>query len=122
DTGSDSDASDYDSDEDGGSEDEDNREFVQKDAEQRDFQGRVARQGGLGGAQMKTTVRNLRIREDRAKYLYNLDPNSAYYDPKARAMRDNPLPEANKEDLVFAGDNFIRWVTGVRTCMRCALF
>lgn len=57
---------------------------------------------------MKTTVRNLRIREDRAKYLYNLDPNSAYYDPKTRAMRDNPLPEANAEDLVFAGDNFIR--------------
>ncbi len=25
----------------------------------------VARQGGLGGAQMATTVRNLRIREDR---------------------------------------------------------
>ena len=38
DTGSDSDASDYDSDEGGDTEDEDNREFVQKDAEQRDFQ------------------------------------------------------------------------------------
>lgn len=72
------------------------------------LQGRVARQGGLGGAQMKTTVRNLRIREDRAKYLYNLDPNSAYYDPKTRAMRDNPMPETSAEDLVFAGDNFIR--------------
>jgi Pre-mRNA splicing Prp18-interacting factor len=24
---------------------------------------------------MATTVRNLRIREDRAKYLFNLDPN-----------------------------------------------
>lgn len=59
---------------------------------------------------MKTTVRNLRIREDRAKYLYNLDPNSAYYDPKTRAMRDNPLPDDNPEDLVFAGDNFIRLV------------
>lgn len=59
---------------------------------------------------MKTTVRNLRIREDRAKYLYNLDPNSAYYDPKTRAMRDNPMPETAAEDLVFAGDNFIRYV------------
>ena len=29
----------------------------------------------------KTTVRNLRIREDTAKYLRNLDVNSAYYDP-----------------------------------------
>eukprot|EP00903_Cladosiphon_okamuranus_P019680 g18086.t1 len=122
DTGSDSDASDYDSDEDGGSEDEDNREFVQKDAEQRDFQGRVARQGGLGGAQMKTTVRNLRIREDRAKYLYNLDPNSAYYDPKTRAMRDNPMPESNAEDLVFAGDNFIRYTGDVREQARTSVF
>ena len=31
----------------------------------------------------KTTVRNLRIREDTAKYLHNLDVNSAYYDPSA---------------------------------------
>ncbi|KAF5837705.1 Pre-mRNA splicing Prp18-interacting factor-domain-containing protein [Dunaliella salina] len=29
------------------------------------------------------SVRNLRIREDTAKYLLNLDPNSAYYDPKS---------------------------------------
>lgn len=29
----------------------------------KDFQGRVARQGGVGGAQMKVSVRNLRIRE-----------------------------------------------------------
>ncbi len=43
----------------------------------------------------RTTVRNLRIREDTAKYLYNLDPNSAYYDPKTRSMRDNPFK--NKE-------------------------
>ena len=33
-----------------------------------------------GGAKM--SVRNLRIREDTAKYLLNLDVNSAYYDPK----------------------------------------
>lgn len=30
------------------------------------------------------SVRNLRIREDTAKYLLNLDMNSAYYDPKTR--------------------------------------
>jgi hypothetical protein len=30
------------------------------------------------------SVRNLRIREDIAKYLLNLDVNSAYYDPKSR--------------------------------------
>ena len=44
-----------------------------------------------GGAKM--SVRNLRIREDTAKYLLNLDVNSAYYDPKTRSMRDNPLNE-----------------------------
>jgi len=38
----------------------------------------------------RITVRNLRIREDTAKYLINLDPESAYYDPKTRSMRDAP--------------------------------
>lgn len=41
-------------------------------------------------SKQRITVRNLRIREDTAKYLRNLDPNSAYYDPKTRSMRDNP--------------------------------
>jgi len=38
------------------------------------------------------TVRNLRIREDTAKYLLNLDLDSAYYDPKSRSMREDPNP------------------------------
>uniref|UniRef100_A0A0M3HLX2 Pre-mRNA-splicing factor SLU7 n=1 Tax=Ascaris lumbricoides TaxID=6252 RepID=A0A0M3HLX2_ASCLU len=29
--------------------------------------------------------------EDTAKYLYNLDPNGPYYDPKSRSMRENPF-------------------------------
>ena len=41
-------------------------------------------------ASERYTVRNLRIREDTAKYLRNLDPNSAHYDPKTRSMRKNP--------------------------------
>jgi pre-mRNA-processing factor SLU7 len=57
---------------------------------------------------MKTTVRNLRIREDTPKYLRNLDLNSAFYDPKTRSMRMNPFPDENPEDLVYAGDNFVR--------------
>lgn len=57
---------------------------------------------------MKTTVRNLRIREDTPKYLRNLDLESAYYDPKSRSMRNNPQPDANPADLIYAGDNFIR--------------
>lgn len=94
--------SDFD-DSDVGSDDSDD-EFVQKD--EAVFTSRLARQGGVGGAQMKVTARNLRIREDTAKYLRNLNPNSAYYDPKSRSMRDNPNPEA--EDGMFAGDNFAR--------------
>lgn len=96
--------SDYDSDE-GSDSDE---EFVQKDEDAKTFQSRLARQGGVGGAQMKVTARNLRIREDTAKYLRNLDINSAFYDPKSRSMRGNPNPNVNPEDLQFAGDNFAR--------------
>ncbi|EEC09759.1 step II splicing factor Slu7, putative, partial [Ixodes scapularis] len=47
-------------------------------------------------SKQRITVRNLRIREDVAKYLRNLDPNSAYYDPKTRSMRDNPYKNSNK--------------------------
>ncbi|KAI0949372.1 mRNA splicing protein [Taiwanofungus camphoratus] len=56
----------------------------------------------------RITVRNLRIREDTAKYLINLDPSSAYYDPKTRSMRDNPLMNIPPEEAIFAGDNFLR--------------
>jgi len=56
----------------------------------------------------RTTIRNLRIREDTAKYLRNLDPDSAFYDPKSRSMRENPNPDKNPEEVGFAGDNFIR--------------
>jgi pre-mRNA-processing factor SLU7 len=57
----------------------------------------------------RTTIRNLRIREDTAKYLRNLDVNSAYYDPKTRSMRENPNPNANpEEEPQFVGDNTAR--------------
>ncbi|TMW61099.1 hypothetical protein Poli38472_013562 [Pythium oligandrum] len=101
--GSDSDSdSDYDSDLQ--SEDEEFRDREEGPM----FSERIARQGGVGGAQMMTTVRNLRIREDTAKYLRNLNPESAYYDPKTRSMRDNPNPEMNPEDTTFIGDNVVR--------------
>jgi pre-mRNA-processing factor SLU7 len=60
-------------------------------------------------SKQRITVRNLRIREDTAKYLRNLDPNSAFYDPKTRSMRENPNPSKNPEDLEFAGENFVRY-------------
>ena len=50
-------------------------------------------------AKTRITVRNLRIREDTAKYLINLDPSSAYYDPKTRSMRDAPLKNIAPEDV-----------------------
>lgn len=114
-TGGASDSDSDDSDVEGGggnnnSGDESDDEFVQRDEDDRVLTTRLARQGGVGGAQMKVTARNLRIREDTAKYLRNLDPNSAYYDPKSRSMRDNPHPEtaAAAGETDFAGDNFAR--------------
>jgi pre-mRNA-processing factor SLU7 len=60
--------------------------------------------GGSSGS-----VRNLRIREDTAKYLLNLDPGSAHYDPKSRSMREDPNPGRPAEEKGgFAGDNFVR--------------
>uniref|UniRef100_A0A0A9XJW0 Pre-mRNA-splicing factor SLU7 n=1 Tax=Lygus hesperus TaxID=30085 RepID=A0A0A9XJW0_LYGHE len=61
-------------------------------------------------SKQRITVRNLRIREDTAKYLRNLDPNSAYYDPKTRSMRINPngdVGDVNEVD--YAGENFVRF-------------
>ena len=83
-------------------------EFVQKDADAKVYVSRYARQSGVRGQKMRVTARNLRIREDTAKYLRNLDPNSAYYDPKSRAMRDNPNPDIDTAESTFVGDNFAR--------------
>jgi hypothetical protein len=49
-------------------------------------------------AKDRVTVKNLRIREDTAKYLLNLDVDSSHYDPKTRSMRENPNMG---QDLVF---------------------
>merc|ERR1712216_227994 len=55
------------------------------------------------------TVRNLRIREDTAKYLLNLDLNSAYYDPKSRSMRGDPTPTKPLTSNDYTGDNSIKF-------------
>ena len=61
-------------------------------------------------SKQRISVRNLRMREDTAKYLLNLDPNSAYYDPKSRSMRGNPLEEKGESSNVpYVGDNYVRW-------------
>ena len=61
----------------------------------------------------RQTIRNLRIREDTAKYLLNLDVNSALYDAKTHSMRANPFEgredERERRNITFRGDNFERY-------------
>ncbi|GMN48959.1 hypothetical protein TIFTF001_018134 [Ficus carica] len=63
---------------------------------------RTTRGGSTG------TVRNLLIREGTAKYLRNLDVNSAYYDPKTRSMCEDPLPVTDPNEKFYGGDNQYR--------------
>ncbi|CAF0974128.1 unnamed protein product [Didymodactylos carnosus] len=62
-------------------------------------------------SRQRISVPNLRIREDTAKYLLNLDSNSAYYDPKSRSMRENPFNGTTKDPATvpYLGDNLIRY-------------
>lgn len=55
------------------------------------------------GRQQSTSTRNLRLREDTAKYLLNLDLESAKYDPKTRSMVD-----AGPGDSADASEGFER--------------
>ena len=57
---------------------------------------------------VKSSYNSLRIREDPAKYLRNLDPNSAPYDPKSRSMKQNPNPDIAEQDQAFKGDNYVK--------------
>lgn len=54
-----------------------------------------------------TATRQLRIREDTAKYLLNLDLESAKYDPKTRALVDSGATTDKAADL-FAEEGFMR--------------
>jgi pre-mRNA-processing factor SLU7 len=60
----------------------------------------------MGREQAKGT-RNLRLREDTAKYLLNLDLDSAKYDPKTRSMVDAGVSEDQAAALV-AEEGFVR--------------
>eukprot|EP01065_Artemidia_motanka_P039202 TRINITY_DN48077_c0_g1_i1.p1 TRINITY_DN48077_c0_g1~~TRINITY_DN48077_c0_g1_i1.p1 ORF type:complete len:632 (+),score=222.99 TRINITY_DN48077_c0_g1_i1:60-1898(+) len=54
-------------------------------------------------------VRNLRIREDTAKYLRNLSTDARnHYDPKSRSLRGTPYPDKAPDEVDFAGDNWVR--------------
>ncbi|PYH98793.1 putative mRNA splicing protein [Aspergillus ellipticus CBS 707.79] len=80
----------------GEDEDEDTPEEEARYAEESDM-----------GRQQSTATRNLRIREDTAKYLLNLDLDSAKYDPKTRRMVDMGAQEDQAAALV-AEENFVR--------------
>lgn len=54
-----------------------------------------------------TSTRQLRIREDTAKYLLNLDLESAKYDPKTRTLVDGGAM-ADKAAAVFNDEGFVR--------------
>ena len=75
-------------------------------------------------SKQRISVRNLRIREDTAKYLLNLDANSAYYDPKSRSMRDNPFDGTNKDpsQVPYLGDNFVRYSGDAKDFARTQIF
>nr|XP_043639141.1 pre-mRNA-splicing factor SLU7-like [Erigeron canadensis]XP_043639146.1 pre-mRNA-splicing factor SLU7-like [Erigeron canadensis] len=96
--------------EEGVSDDEDNEDALKVDeakvdeSKQMDFT-KVEKRVRTTGGGSTGTVRNLRIREDTAKYLLNLDENSAHFDPKTRSMRGDPLPDMNPNEKFYSGDN-----------------
>ncbi|XP_036404081.1 pre-mRNA-splicing factor SLU7 [Megalops cyprinoides] len=100
------------------------REHNSEDEDEDKYADDIDMPGQNFDSKRRITVRNLRIREDIAKYLRNLDPNSAYYDPKTRAMRENPYANTGKvpEEVGYAGDNFVRYTGDTITMAQSQLF
>lgn len=71
---------------------------------------------------VRTAVRNLRQREDVAKYLRNLDPNSAVYNAKSRTMKDNPNPDFHESLQTFKGDNWVKFTGDAPKVMQMEAF
>lgn len=95
------------------------------DEEEEKYADEIDMPGQKFDSNVRQTVRNLRIREDTAKYLYNLDPKSAYYDPKTRAMRGNPFEKTgtDKGKMVnYYGDNFAKASGEVKDIANAQLF
>lgn len=94
------------------------------EVEEKGYAEQASMVGSKFDAKQRFTVRNLRIREDTAKYLRNLDPASAFYDPKTRTMRSNPYANTGKDpsELNYAGDNYIRYNGDVKSFSEKQLF
>lgn len=60
------------------------------------------------GRSQPTSTRQLRLREDTANYLRNLDLDSARYDPKTRSMDTSALELANDPSSTTAEEGFVR--------------
>ncbi|KAM9850286.1 pre-mRNA-splicing factor SLU7 isoform 2-T2 [Aulostomus maculatus] len=104
--------------------DQTEREHDSEDEDEDKYADDIDMPGQNFDSKRRITVRNLRIREDTAKYLRNLDPNSAYYDPKTRAMRENPYSSTgmNPDEVGYAGDNFARYSGDTITMAQTQLF
>ena len=88
----------------------DGQKLLTEDREQRpegdEEEAKYAEESDMG-RQQSTATRNLRLREDTAKYLLNLDLDSAKYDPKTRSMVDMGA-QADQAAALVAEDNFMR--------------
>ena len=78
-----------------------------EDTEDRDDDGAKYAEESDMGRHQSTATRQLRIREDTAKYLLNLDLDSAKYDPKTRSMVDSGATADTAAALV-AEEGFMR--------------
>ncbi|KAI0982816.1 hypothetical protein GJ496_009030 [Pomphorhynchus laevis] len=100
--------------------DDDGEEDEERYAEEMDMPGQKV------DSKQRISVRNLRIREDTAKYLLNLDPESAYYDPKSRSMRGDPLlgkrSTSDHVNTLFTGDNYVRTSGDAKNFVQSQLF
>lgn len=83
-------------------------ESMKEDAEEdgKDDGDKYAEEVDMGKHQ-STATRQLRIREDTAKYLLNLDLESAKYDPKTRTMVDAGAT-VDKAAQLYAEEGFLR--------------
>ncbi|KAI1379183.1 Pre-mRNA splicing Prp18-interacting factor-domain-containing protein [Hypoxylon crocopeplum] len=88
------------------SKDDADAEGVDGEGEGKDAGEKYAEESDMGRHQ-STATRQLRIREDTAKYLLNLDLESAKYDPKTRTMVDAGAT-ADKAAQLFAEEGYLR--------------
>ncbi|KAL9114222.1 MAG: hypothetical protein Q9227_001644 [Pyrenula ochraceoflavens] len=71
-------------------------------------EARYAEETEMGRTNQAPATRNLRLREDTAKYLLNLDLDSARYDPKTRSMVDSGATLSDNTSRLLAEENFAR--------------